>query len=333
MKKVVWLSILAVLALVFGSIGAAQAEIIPPQGEGQIGIVAIVLYDGLETRQEPNADSKVVETLTYGQHIILTKQMDEWAECVLSDSVDAGPAGWVETSCLIIDPAWYMTDGKTPVYEWNSTEAPVVAEMDEYTLLPVLHNEGEWIVVPAGWIHLENVSGKTFTDRLDGEIFTDVIIIEGMEETVNCEHVKNDTLGLEIDYDYERFERRSTSDRECFVSLYDDAQSPENYLELTYRAEDIDTVTASVNKELLKDYDTVIEQFSLDCAGDCIRIDASEAAGGKGTPNLMQMVYIIPADNGCIVATAHYGFESAEGFGARFNHMMNTFALIDSTAE
>ena len=66
----------------------------------------------------------------------------------------------------------------------------------------------------------------------------------------------------------------------------------------------------------------------LDHAGSCIRIDASAAKGGKVMPDLLQMVYIIPAEDGCRIATAHYSIESAEGFGKRFRNMMDTFVVI-----
>ena len=45
------------------------------------------------------------------------------------------------------------------------------------------------------------------------------------------------------------------------------------------------------------------------------------------------MVYIIPAPDGCRVATAHYSFESAEGFGRRFSYIVNTLTIIGSHPE
>ena len=49
--------------------------------------------------------------------------------------------------------------------------------------------------------------------RQNGERFETVIILEGMEEKVNYEHIRNDTLGIEMDYDYESFVRYSEPDR------------------------------------------------------------------------------------------------------------------------
>ena len=171
------------------------------------------------------------------------------------------------------------------------------------------------------------------TGRRDGERFEEVIIMEGMEETVRYEHIRNDSLGFEMDYDYESFIRRSESDRECFVSCYDDPENPQNYLEVTYNSDNADSVAAFVSEALSNDFDIIKESSTLDRAGKCIRIDASEAKGGKGTPDLLQMVYVIPAADGSRVATAHYAFESAEGFGRRFSYMLNTLVVIGRNDE
>ena len=173
-------------------------------------------------------------------------------------------------------------------------------------------------------------AGSFETGRQDGERFEDVIMIEGMEETVKYEHIRNDSVGIEMDYDYERFERHSESDRECFISIYDDPENPQIYLEVTTSPDDADTIAATIGETLSANYDIIKESITLDRAGDCILIDASNAKGNKGTPDLLQTVYIIPAGDGCRIATAHYTFESAEGFGRRFNYIMNTLVVIDS---
>ena len=157
MKKTAWLTLLTALILALGCIGMAQAEIIPPHGEGQIGLQAVVLCEQLTVRQDPNASSKTTQTLKYGDLIIVDKQADGWASCFVSDSVDASAAGWVNADYIAIDPAWYRTEGKTPVYAWNDTSAPKVALLDANTTLPILKTEGDWLIVSlrgaTGWIH------------------------------------------------------------------------------------------------------------------------------------------------------------------------------------
>lgn len=169
--------------------------------------------------------------------------------------------------------------------------------------------------------------------RQDGDRFEAVIILEGMEETVQYEHIRNETAGFEMDYDYEFFARRSGSGRECFVSIWDDPESPENYLEVTHRWEDADTVAASVSEVLSLEYDLLEGTRELDRAGSCIWIEASELKGTGRMADQLQTVYVIPAPDGCRVATAHYSIESSEGFAKRFRYMLDTLSVIDCSGE
>ena len=170
--------------------------------------------------------------------------------------------------------------------------------------------------------------------RQAGERYETTILIEGMEETVRYEHIRNEELGFEMDCDYERFERRREADHECFLSVYDDPDRPENYFEVEFRPEDAETAAAAISEVLAEEYEISREDsFPLDRAGRCIRIDASEARGGGWMPEYLQMAYIIPADDGCRVVTAHYYIVGSEGFGRRIACMMRTFAVIDRSAQ
>ena len=165
------------------------------------------------------------------------------------------------------------------------------------------------------------------TQRQDGERFEGVIILEGMEETVRYEHVRNNTVGFEMDYDYENFARNNETNLERFVSNYDNPAAPQNYLEVIWQAQDAETVADSVGAELSQKYDITREPYTLEHAGSCIRIDASATKDGH-TPDLLQAVYIIPSGSGCLVAAAHYSFEGAEGFGRRFANMLDTLTVL-----
>jgi hypothetical protein len=166
--------------------------------------------------------------------------------------------------------------------------------------------------------------------RQDGERFEAVIVMEGMEETVNYEHIRNVALGFEMDYDYESFSRRSEADRECFVLVWDDPSKPENYLELSYSPESAEYAAGAISEALSAEYELYRDDsFMLERAGRCICIDASAEPGGQTMPDHLQTVYVIPAGDGCIVATAHCSIESAEGVGRRFAYMMHTLSLIE----
>jgi SH3-like domain-containing protein len=155
MKKYAFLTVLTALVLLIGMVGSVQAEIIPPHGEGQIGLQAVVLCEELTMRQEPNASSKAVETLSYGFLPIVMEQKDGWAYCVDGDS-EYATAGWINADYLAIDPAWYRTDAKTPVYAWAETTAPKLALLNKGVSQPILKEEGDWLLISlrgaVGWV-------------------------------------------------------------------------------------------------------------------------------------------------------------------------------------
>ncbi len=172
------------------------------------------------------------------------------------------------------------------------------------------------------------------TGRQDGERFESVIILEGMEETVHYEHIRNDTIGFEMDYDYESFVRRKDADRERFISVWDDPENPENYLEVSRSRQDAETAAAEICERLSAEYEVRRDDaYTLEKAGSCILIYADEVKGGGYMPDHLQTVYVIPAGDGCCIATEHSYIVESEGFGRRFRYMMDTLAVTDRPAE
>ena len=155
MKKFVWITVIALMTLILGSMWTVNAEIIAPRGQGQIGYQAVVLCEELTLRQKPESSAKAIKTLKYGSTVIVMSQQNGWAECTLGDSEDS-VKGWVNADYIKVNPAWYRSTAKTAVYAWNSTSAPKVALLDKNTTLPILKEEGSWILVSlrgaAGWI-------------------------------------------------------------------------------------------------------------------------------------------------------------------------------------
>ncbi|MBQ7143521.1 MAG: hypothetical protein IJR65_00015 [Oscillospiraceae bacterium] len=164
--------------------------------------------------------------------------------------------------------------------------------------------------------------------RADGERFETVIRIEGMDETVWYEHIRNEALGFEMDYDFESLTRRSEADRERFISIYDDPDDPWNYLEVTRTAEDAETAAATVRAALSEAYELTESTRELEYAGVCLRIEASVIKGTNLMADQLQGVYIIPAGDGCLLVTEHTSIESAEGFGRRFSYLIDTIRVI-----
>lgn len=179
MRKRIWLAVLLLVILPFAGITRIRAEILPAQGEGQIGYQAVVLCESLTVHQERSAGSKAVETLHYGDTFAMQDRWDGWASCFTSDDVDAGQTGWVNSDYIIVNPTWYRTDDTTPVYAWNDTMAPKVALLSKGTMLPILKDEGEWLIVSlrgaTGWIY------KSASDRLTAETVETIRLISNLD--------------------------------------------------------------------------------------------------------------------------------------------------------
>lgn len=170
-------------------------------------------------------------------------------------------------------------------------------------------------------------------ERQNGERFEGTMTFQGMEETIKYEHIRNDALGFEMDYDYERFVRQSEPDRERFISAYDDPEQPENYLEVTSHPENAETVAAFIVDRLSNEYESKPEPITLDRAGNCIHIEASVIKGTNQMAEHLQSVYIFPASDGCRVAISHCYITDSEFYSMQIHRFMNTFSVIANQAE
>ena len=154
MKKSI-MAFTLVTTLAFGSM-VSFASVIPPKGPGQIGLSSVVLCDSLSLHTSPDFESATTQTMKYGDRPIVMNQSNGWAQVVLGDAEDS-PSGWVSAGFIAVDPAWYQVEKETVVYAWNDTSAPKVALLDAGTTLPILRDDGDWLVVSlrgaAGWIN------------------------------------------------------------------------------------------------------------------------------------------------------------------------------------
>ena len=103
-----------------------------------------------------------------------------------------------------------------------------------------------------------------------GEHFEGTVPLEGTEQTVHYEAIRNDALGFEMGYDYENFVRQSEADCERFISVWDNPDNPEIYLEITHSSDDAETTAASIAETLSAQYNVSRWEYTLDRAGDCI---------------------------------------------------------------
>ena len=169
---------------------------------------------------------------------------------------------------------------------------------------------------------------ETVPVRQDGERFEDTIMLEGMEETVQYEHIRNAALGIEMDYDYENFVRCSDENGERFVSDWDDPANPENYMELRADSGNANLVADVIIASLSGDYEILQENRDFGRAGQGVQIEASVIKGNDQMDQNILRVYVIPAPDGCRVATVHCFIAESEGYTRRFGYMLDTLSVF-----
>ena len=196
-------------------------------------------------------------------------------------------------------------------------------------------NKRNWLritlamILALGIIAIAQAEGETKATRQIGERFEGTIILEGMDEPVQYEHIGNEALGFEMDYDYENFVRYTEQDSERLISIWDKPDNPEIYIEITRSAENAETTAASIRETLSAEYDASMEQSTLDSAGECIEIRAEVDHNNQMSLWQLQMVYVIPtSDGGSLVVWGHYTVESADGMGARLSGMINSIEVM-----
>ena len=187
----------ATLFIYFLILTVAKAEILPPQGQGQNGWQAVVLCESLTLRKDGSASSEAIQALPYGSLIAVHNVEEGWAYCAASEGV--GPVGWVKYDYLAIDPAWYVCDETIPVFAYGDTMAPKVALLSRGDKLPILKDEGDWLVVSlrgaAGWIC------KTAKDKTSADTLSAVSSLSKLEKaellTPKGEYALTDRAGLD----------------------------------------------------------------------------------------------------------------------------------------
>lgn len=173
---------------------------------------------------------------------------------------------------------------------------------------------------------VEDTSAVSGTSgRENGERFEETIMIEGVEETVQYEHYVDTTIGFEIDYEYYELGRSASKEDVTFFSMYDDPNNLENYLEITYSPDDVDLTASNLTSEYSSNFEVIQSSETLNNGVTCTTLALLNPEDGSKN---IQMIYVIPADDGCRVAAAHYTVESMEGFGRRFERTVRSINVI-----
>lgn len=217
--------------------------------------------------------------------------------------------------------------GKAPAAE-SSTPAPA-PQATETVQTPAENTPAE---TPAP-VETPAPTAEPAPARQDGERFEGTFCYQGFEETVHYEHLRREDLGFEMDYDYDMFVRQSGADYERFVHVWDDPANPANYIEVEADTGNANLVADAMNAALSGEFDTTVVYRDMDNGEQCICIEASVIKGTNQMADRIEERYIIPAPDGCRIATARYDTVDSEGLAKRLFHMVKTIAAFDRGIE
>lgn len=246
------------------------------------------------------------------------------------------PIAVIESKAVESEEVKESTDAQAPEEVKESTDSQASDEVKESTESQAIEEVKESSDAQVS----EEVNESSDTDaenkkvtssetgRKDGEQFEQTIMLEGMEEAVLYEHIRNEEIGFELDYECDLLAREKGGNAERLLSIYDEAGNPCNYLEVTNSKEKAEDAAGSISEMLSKDYDITQESCELEHAGSAIKIITVSAKENGEVQSMLQTVYIIPTAEGSLIATAHYTLESAGGFGQRFAYIVNTITPI-----
>ena len=289
------------MGLGYLTVGENEQVVIDAAGMGKDGKLSIRFMAGVPGSDEFSGEPVYETSVSGGDSAVFTAEPGEYTVEVIAQSKLTGTAQIclkaADGTAAAADPSEAAPAAPDPSETAPSEAAPATAAESDLALQP-------------------------------GEHFEGTVALEGTEQTVHYEAIRNDALGFEMGYDYENFVRRSEADCERFISAWDNPDDPEIYLEITHSPVDAETTATSITETLSAQYDVSRWDYTLDRAGDCIDLRGEVDKEGEMSIWELQMVYIIPADDGCFVAWGHYTQESAEGSGARFRGMMHTFAPL-----
>ncbi|MBQ3156985.1 MAG: hypothetical protein IJB81_08685 [Clostridia bacterium] len=106
--------------------------------------LGIVLCESLSLREQPDAASTRLHTMTYGTCCTMTAEIGAWYKVSYCDEDHLHHSGWVRKEYVLVNPNYFIPDGETPVYAlpsgnskrvgliYGETGYPIIGEMNGF---------------------------------------------------------------------------------------------------------------------------------------------------------------------------------------------------------
>lgn len=110
-------------------------------------VQGVVLCESLSLREQPDAASKRIHTMTYGMRCTVTAESGAWYKVSYWDEEHLHRSGWVRREYVLVNPDYFIPDGETPVYAlpsgsskrvgliYGETGYPIIGEMNGFFVI------------------------------------------------------------------------------------------------------------------------------------------------------------------------------------------------------
>lgn len=97
-----------------------------------------VLCESLSLRENPEAASNILDTLTYGTHCAILEESGSWYQVVYRNEEGQRYNGWVRGEYVLVNPDLFTPDEETPVYAIPSSTSKRVGLIGSGESYPVI---------------------------------------------------------------------------------------------------------------------------------------------------------------------------------------------------
>lgn len=109
--------------------------------------LGFVLCETLSLRENPDATSKIIQTMTYGTYFTVIEESGSWYNVTYRDEEGLRYSGWVRKEYVLVNPDYFIPDGETPVYAMPSGSAKRVGLISGETRYPIIGEIDGFLVI------------------------------------------------------------------------------------------------------------------------------------------------------------------------------------------
>ena len=108
--------------------------------------LGFVLCEALSLRENPDATSKIIQTMTYGTYCTVIEENGSWYNVTYRDE-NLRYSGWVRKEYVLVNSDYFVPDGETPVYAMPSGSSKRVGLINSEARYPIIGEMNGFLVI------------------------------------------------------------------------------------------------------------------------------------------------------------------------------------------